>query len=295
MVLRFAAVFLELFLTGAPFVFSAGNVSIPRQPKIRSAAALVKDQRTGELLITKQADVAMPIASITKLMTAMVVLDAHLDMDELITIEEADKDTLRNSHSHLFVGTQLTRGQALLLALMASENRAARALGRTYPGGIDALVTAMNEKARALDLPETKFEDPAGLSDGNVSSAKDLSRLVEAASRYPRICADTTQAETTIQLGRRRLHFVNTNSLVRDHRWQISLSKTGYLEDAGRCLVMQTELGQRPVLIVLLNSIGKYTRFADANRIKQWIEGPPKSRKAKRSTVRSRNRRVNRI
>jgi D-alanyl-D-alanine endopeptidase (penicillin-binding protein 7) len=243
----------------------------------------VKDQRSGEFLVYKQADVAMPIASLTKLMTAMVVLDAHLDMDKVITIEEADKDTLRNSHSHLFIGTQLTRREALLVALMASENRAARALGRTFPGGVPALVRAMNEKAKALGLSETRFEDPAGLSDGNVSSAHNLSKLVEIACGYPLIGMYSTQPETTIQSGRRRqLRFVNTNALVRNPRWQIGLSKTGYIEEAGRCLVMQTQLAQRPVLMVLLNSTGKNTRLGDANRIRQWLEGPKPSHKSRK-------------
>jgi len=291
MALRFGMAFLGLLLAGSFLNLPAGLVSIPRLPQLRSAAVLVKDQRTGEFLISKQANVSMPIASITKLMTAVVILDARLDMDEFITIEEADKDTLRNSHSHLLVGTRLTRREALLLALMASENRAARALGRTFPGGVEAIVEAMNEKARTLALAETRFEDPAGLSDGNVSSAQDLGRLVDMACRYPLIGTLSTQTETTIQSGRRRLHFVNTNALVRSPRWQIGLSKTGYLEDAGRCLVMQTHLAQRPILIVLLNSTGKNTRLGDANRIKQWIEGPkPLQKPRKQRTHSTRNR-----
>jgi D-alanyl-D-alanine endopeptidase (penicillin-binding protein 7) len=190
------------------------------------------------------------------------------------------------------VGTRLTRRDALLLALMASENRAARALGRTFPGGIIALVSAMNEKARVLELSEARFEDPAGLSDGNVSSARDLIRLVDMACRYPLICAYSTQAEMTLQNGRKQLHFVNTNALVRNNRWQIGLSKTGYIEEGGRCLVMQTQLAQRPILIVLLNSTGKNTRLADANRIKQWMEGSqsaPKPRKQRAHVSRNRS------
>ncbi len=274
MTLRFRIVLLGWMLLGFSLSLSAGSIPTTRLPKLRSAAVLVKDQRSGEFLVSKQADVAMPIASLTKLMTAMVILDAHLDMDKVITIEEADKDTLRNSHSHLFIGTQLTRREALLVALMASENRAARALGRTFPGGVQALVRAMNEKAKALGLSETRFEDPAGLSDGNVSSAHNLSKLVESACGYPLIGMYSTQPETTIQSGRKQLRFVNTNALVRNPRWQIGLSKTGYIEEAGRCLVMQTQLAQRPVLMVLLNSTGKNTRLGDANRIKQWLEGP---------------------
>jgi serine-type D-Ala-D-Ala endopeptidase (penicillin-binding protein 7) len=289
---RFVAAVLGLFLTCVPADVFAGSIPSTRVPRLGSAAVLVQDQRTGEFLLAKQTETAMPIASITKLMTAIVVLDAKLRMDEVITIESADIDMLRHSHSHMPVGTQLTRRDAMLIALMASENRSAHALGRTYPGGVPALVAAMNEKARALGLDETRFDDPTGLSDRNVSSAQDLSRLVDTACRYPEICAFTTTAEATLQHGRKRLHFVNTNALVRNPRWQIGLSKTGYIEEGGRCLVMQTQLGQRPVLIVLLNSTGKNTRLADANRIKTWMEGSskpsekiskPKTRKTRRS------------
>ncbi len=278
---RFSAA-LICFFAGLTLNLYAGSIPTARLPKLGSAAVLVKDQQTGEFIVAKQAEVAMPIASITKLMTAMVILDARLDLNESITIEESDKDRLRNSHSHLLIGTNLTRRDALLLALMASENRAANALGRTYPGGVQALVRAMNGKAQALALTNTKFEDPAGLSDGNVASARDLSRLVAAACRYPLICAFSTQPEATIRSGRRQMQFANTNALIRNHRWQIGLSKTGYIEEAGRCLVMQTQLAQRPVLLVLLNSTGKNTRLGDANRIKQWMEGAQPSRKVRR-------------
>jgi serine-type D-Ala-D-Ala endopeptidase (penicillin-binding protein 7) len=257
------------------FVFNcAGAVSpiVPRVPQLRSAAAIVQDQNSGEFLLAKQSDIAMPIASITKLMTAMVVLDADLDMNSVITISESDKDFLRHSHSRLPVGMKLSLNESMLLALMASENRAAYALGRAYPGGVGALVKAMNQKARKLGLQDTRFEDPTGLSEGNVSSAKDLSRLVDAAYRYPTICRCTTQSDVTIRHGRRQLSFRNTNPLVRSSRWQIGLSKTGYIEEGGRCLVMQAQLAQRQVLIVLLNSEGRNTRVGDANRIKRWME-----------------------
>jgi serine-type D-Ala-D-Ala endopeptidase (penicillin-binding protein 7) len=296
MALRFRLAFLGLLSSCFCLHLQAASIPTNHPPQLRSAAALVKDQQTGEFLLAKQAGAAMPIASITKLMTAMVVLDAKLDLDEVLTIVEADKDTLRNSHSHLPVGTRLTRREALLLALMASENRAARALGRTFPGGIMELVSAMNDKARALELSDTKFEDPAGLSDGNVSSASDLSRLVDAASRYSLICSFTTQAEATIQSGRKKLQFANTNALIRNSRWQIGLSKTGYIEEGGRCLVMQTQLAQRTVLIVLLNSTGKNTRLADANRIKQWMEGSQTSPKPRKQHAHaSRNHTPNRV
>jgi D-alanyl-D-alanine endopeptidase (penicillin-binding protein 7) len=233
----------------------------------------VEDQMTGECLIQKQAEAIMPIASITKLMTAMVVLDAKMDLKESITISSEDVDTLRHSHSHLPVNTLLTRGDALLLALMASENRSAHALGRTYPGGLGAFVAAMNTKAQSLGLIETHFIDPAGIHCGNVSSAKDLARMVDAAYHYSIIRKYTTCKKTSIRLDRRTLQFHNTNHLIGNPRWQIGLSKTGFIDEAGRCLVMQSQVAKRPVLIVLLDSQGKLTRYGDANRIKQWLEG----------------------
>jgi len=292
---RFVTAVLGLFLICCSVDLNAASIPSSRVPKLHSAAAIVQDQRTGEFLLSKKAETAMPIASITKLMTAMVVLDSKLDMDQVITIEEADKDMLRHSRSHLPVGTQLTRREALLIALMASENRAAHALGRTYPGGVSAVVRAMNEKARVLGLSETKFDDPTGLSDLNVSSAQDLSRLADIACHYPQICAFSTQPEVTLQYRRKRLRFVNTNTLVRNPRWQIGLSKTGYIEEGGRCLVMQTLVAQRPVLIVLLNSTGKNTRFADAKRIKDWMENSGSPKKAKKPSTHRRTRRTRRV
>jgi serine-type D-Ala-D-Ala endopeptidase (penicillin-binding protein 7) len=282
MAFRVVIVFLGLFCIGFPNNLQAVSIPVSRPPQLRSAAVLVKDMLTGESLIVKQADIAMPIASITKLMTAMVILDARLDMNEVLTIEETDKDTLRNSHSHLYVGTQLTRREALLVALMASENRAAHALGRAFPGGIAAFVKAMNEKAHTLVLNETRFADPTGLSEKNVSSARDLSRLAIAAGKYPEICAFTTTSKATIPSGKKQRQYVNTNTLVGSSRWKINLSKTGYIEEAGRGLVMQARVAQRPLLIVLLNSVGKNTRIGDANRIRQWLEGPPSSTKARK-------------
>jgi len=288
--MRLRVLVVLLLCAGICCNLQAGSLPTDRIPKLGSAAALVKDMRSGELLLTKQADTAMPIASITKLMTAMVVLDARLDMEERITIQEADKDTLRHSQSRLPVGTQLTRGETLLVALMASENRAANALGRTFPGGTMAMVRRMNEKAAALRLFDTKFEDPAGLSDGNVSSAKDLSRLLEAALQYPLSCEYSTQPDAVIQNGKKMLHFSNTNALVFNSRWHIGLSKTGYIEEAGRCLVMQTRMARRPVLLVLLNSAGKNTRLADANRIRQWMEGDKVGKPARLSKSRKKKR-----
>ncbi len=247
-------------------------VKAPRTLVLRSASALVEDQQTGECLVQKQAESVQPIASITKLMTAMVVLDAKMNHQESLTIEPEDVDTLRHSRSRLPVNSSLTRGNALLLALMASENRAAHALGRTYPGGLNAFVAAMNAKARSLGLVKTHFVDPTGISDSNVSSARDLARMVDAASRYRLIREYTTCKETTISLGHRTRQFHNSNRLVGNPHWQIGLSKTGFINEAGRCLVMQSHVSQRQVLIILLDSQGKLTRYGDANRIKQWME-----------------------
>jgi serine-type D-Ala-D-Ala endopeptidase (penicillin-binding protein 7) len=247
-------------------------VKAPRNLVLRSASALVEDQQTGECLVQKQAEAVQPIASITKLMTAMVVLDAKLNLQESLTIEHEDVDTLRHSRSRLPVNSSLTRGNALLLALMASENRAAHALGRTYPGGLDVFVAAMNLKARSLGLVKTHFVDPTGISDSNVSSARDLARMVDAASRYRLIREYTTCKETTISLGHRTRQFHNSNRLVGNPHWQIGLSKTGFINEAGRCLVMQSHMSQRQVVIILLDSQGKLTRYGDANRIRQWME-----------------------
>jgi D-alanyl-D-alanine endopeptidase (penicillin-binding protein 7) len=206
-------------------------------------------------------------------MTAMVVLDANMELEESLTIEHEDMDRLRHSHSGLPIGAELTRRDALLIALMASDNRSAHALGRTYPGGPDACITAMNAKAQALGLTETHFEDTTGLSSGNVSSARDLVRLVDTAYQYSLIREFTTCKKTTIYSGRHILKFCNTNRLIQNPRWQIGLSKTGFIASAGRCLVMQAHVAQRHLIIVLLDSQGKLTRVGDANRIKHWLEG----------------------
>jgi len=231
------------------------------------------DQETGELLFQKQTEAVLPIASITKLMTAMVVLDAQIDLEESITIEPTD--VVRYRPSRLPVGTHLSRENALLLTLMASENRAAHALGRTYPGGSEAFVIAMNAKAKSLGLSNTSFEDTSGLSSGNTSSAQDLALMVDAAYQYSLVREFTTREDATIHSGRRTLEFHNTNRLIQNPRWQIGLSKTGFTNKAGRCLVMQVSVAQRSLLIVLLDAQGKRTRFADANRIKKWMERQP--------------------
>jgi serine-type D-Ala-D-Ala endopeptidase (penicillin-binding protein 7) len=260
---------------------SVSTIRVPQKLVVRSASVLVEDQQTGQPLFQKQAAAVVPIASITKLMTAMVVLDAQIDLQETITIEPADVDTLRHSGSRLPVGTCLTREEAMLLALMASENRAAHALGRTYPGGLGTFAAAMNAKAASLGLTDTHFEEPTGLSSGNVSSAHDLARMVDAAYGYPLVREFTTRPEAVIRSGRRTVGFRNINRLIGNQRWQIGLSKTGFINEAGSCLVMQAQVAERAVLIVLLDAQGKLTRFADANRIKQWLEGPPAPRKRK--------------
>lgn len=253
-------------------------VHIQKKPQkliLRSHSALVQDQLTGECIIQKNAEAVMPIASITKLMTAMVVLDSKLDLREMLVIERDDVDTLRHSRSRLPVGTQITRGDALLMALMVSENRAAHALSRAYPGGTPAFVAVMNAKSRTLGLTDTRFVDPTGLSGENISSARDLAKMVAAACDYPLIRKNSTCDEASIESGRYRRLIHNTNILVKNRRWRIGLSKTGYLGEAGRCLVMQARVAGRPVLIVLLDAQGKYTRIGDANRIKQWMETRP--------------------
>jgi serine-type D-Ala-D-Ala endopeptidase (penicillin-binding protein 7) len=243
-----------------------------RAPALKSQAALVVDQDSGEILLGKNADSKLPIASLTKLMTAIVTLDADLDPEEPVTITKADVDRLRGSHSRLQVGTTLTRDEMLHLALMASENRAASAVANSYPGGKDACVLAMNLKAQLLGMSGTRFEDGTGLSGRNVSTAQDLAKLVQAAHAYPKIREFTTSTSYQVKIGRRMMRFGNTNNLTRSSRWEIGLSKTGYIAEAGRCLVMQVTLAGRSIIIVLLDSWGKYTRVGDATRIRQWLE-----------------------
>ena len=253
-------------------VSTAGFARELRQPALKSQAALVVDQQSGEILLGKNMESKLPIASLTKLMTAIVTLDAELDPDEPVTISKADVDRLRGSHSRLQVGTMLTRDELLHLALMASENRAASAITSSYPGGKDSCVLAMNLKAQLLGMSGTRFEDGTGLSGRNVSTAQDLAKLVQAAHAYPKIRDYTTSTSYQVKIGRRAMRFGNTNNLTRSSRWDIGLSKTGYIAEAGRCLVMQVTLAERSIIIVLLDSWGKYTRVGDATRIRQWLE-----------------------
>lgn len=240
---------------------------------LSSNAAMVLDQATGAVLFEKNAGAVLPIASITKLMTAMVALDARPDLEETMVIDDADVDTSKGTHSRLKVGTQLQREDMLRLALMSSENRAASALARYYPGGMPAFVAAMNAKAAALGLHDTRYYDSTGLNAGNVSSARDLVRMVGAAARYPLIREFSTTAEYMVDVGGRPRQFHNTNPLVANADWQIGVSKTGYIRESGKCLVMQAWLKSKSLIIVLLDSAGRYTRVADAARIKKWLEG----------------------
>jgi len=245
----------------------------PRKLFLRSHIAMVYDARDNEVIIDRSANKKVPIASVTKLMTAMVLIDAQLPMDESITIVSADKDRLRYSKSRLPFGTTLTRADLLLLALAASANRAAVALARTYPGGNQAFVAAMNRKAASLGFKKTKFADAAGLRNENISTATELVQLVDAASQYPLIRAlTTTQEDSVVDANTGKVFkFRNTNRLVRKDNWEISLSKTGFTSEAGNCLVMKITIGERPLILVLLNSWGKLSKYGDSNRIKKWL------------------------
>jgi serine-type D-Ala-D-Ala endopeptidase (penicillin-binding protein 7) len=260
-----------------PAEFSDGRLALG------SSSALVLDFDSGRPVYEKNSNAVVPIASISKLMTAMVILDAHQDMNEVISIDDADVDYLKSTRSRLRVGVTMTRDTAMLLALMSSENRAAHALARNYPGGLSAFMVAMNRKARQLGMSSTSFEEPTGLSSNNVSTAHDLALMVKAAYNYPKIRECSTTAEAQVDLGGRVIQFNNTNALVKNSQWEIGLSKTGYISEAGRCLVMQAKVADKPVVIVLLDSAGKMTRVGDANRIKRWMERADASTSMRRS------------
>ena len=248
------------------------NGPVGSHPGLHSHAALLLDMQNGEALYQKNATQIVPIASITKLMTAMVMLDANLPMNEEFYITDDDVDTLKGSRSRLAVGTQLTRQEALVLALMSSENRAAHALGRNYPGGITAFVAAMNRKAQELGMTNTRFLDPTGLNSGNVSTARDLAKMVTAASKYAPIREASTTSEAKFDVRGRLQEYRNTNPLVRSDSWDIGVTKTGFIREAGKCLVMQAKVNNRPMVFVLLDSEGSMTRVGDANRLKKWAE-----------------------
>ncbi|MDP2868086.1 MAG: D-alanyl-D-alanine endopeptidase [Methyloversatilis sp.] len=241
-------------------------------PNVKSASVLVQDQISGEVLFERNSDAVVPIASITKLMTAMVALDARPALDEVLVVSEEDIDQLKNTRSRLLIGTRLTREEMLHLALMSSENRASSALSRHYPGGQRAFIAAMNKKAIELGLAYTRFFDSTGLDPHNVSSARDLAKMVAASSTYPLIREFSTTRDGSFAVKGKTLHFNNTNALVSSSDWEIALQKTGFTNEAGKCLVMQAWLNQKPVVIVLLDSWGRLTRIGDANRIRRWVE-----------------------
>jgi D-alanyl-D-alanine endopeptidase (penicillin-binding protein 7) len=241
-------------------------------PKLKSSSVLIVDQSDSSILFSRHSDVAAPIASITKLMTALVVLDAKQPLDEPLEITQAERDLPKSNFSRLTAGTVLTRGDLMHLALMSSENVAAHTLGSNYPGGLPAIVDAMNVKAAALGMTSAHFVDPTGLSSENVASPEDLSKLVIAASRNATIREYSTDQRYTVRVHRHLVEFHNTDNLVANPTWNIIVQKTGYISEAGKCLVMEAVIKGRNVVIVLLDSLGKYTRVADAKRVKSWME-----------------------
>lgn len=248
-------------------------------PSLDSNAALIMNANTGRMVYGKNAARRTPIASITKLMTAMVVLDANLPMDQPITITSADVDTIKKSSSRLEIGTTLSRYDTLWLALMSSENRAAHSLARTYPGGKGAFIAAMNRKARALGMRNTVFHDSTGLNKNNMSTAADLALMVQAAYRYPQIRQFSTSTEHDIvSASGRQLHYQNSNALVREGAWDIQLSKTGYIKEAGRCLVMVADVQNKPMVMVFLDAGAPSGRINDARNLKSWLERQPINR-----------------
>ena len=263
-------------LSGVPPLMSAGDLaglSLTRDPlDLKSNVALVLDQRSNEVLFEKNAAVALPIASITKLMTSLVVVEAGQDLEEQLLVTEDDIDREKFSHSRLRVGSQLSRSNMLHIALMSSENRAASALGRHYPGGLPAFVQAMNAKARELGMVNSRFADSTGLSSTNVSSARDLAKLVIAAHKHPLIRQYSTDSRYAVDPGGRMLQYRNSNGLIENPEWEIGLQKTGYISEAGRCLVMQVNIADRPIVMIFLDAKSKQSRLADADRIRKWLE-----------------------
>jgi serine-type D-Ala-D-Ala endopeptidase (penicillin-binding protein 7) len=262
-------VFTGLFLGILAFHISAKDAG---EPKLKSNSVFIVDQNDSSVLYSRHSDVAAPIASITKLMTALVVLDARQSLDEPLQITEADRDFPKSAFSRLSVGATLTRGDLMHLALMSSENRAAHALGNNYPGGMPAMVSAMNAKAAQLGMTNSHFVDPTGLSSLNVASPEDLSKLVIAASKNRTIREYSTDKNYAVRVHRHLVEYHNTDNLVANPTWNIIVQKTGYIAEAGKCLVMAAVIEGRSVVIVLLDSLGKYTRVADAKRIKVWME-----------------------
>ena len=270
-IVAFAAL-AAMFALGIGFAQAKGPAKDGEALVLRSSVALVQDAASGETLVAKNPDAPVPIASITKLMTALVILEHQVDLRQRVVISEEDTDTVKGTRSRLRTGSVFTRDELLLLALMSSENRAAAALGRTFPGGTAAFVAEMNLRAKTLGMADTRFVDSSGLSPGNVSSAVDLARLIEAAHRHPLIREYSTRESATVSVFGREQGYRNTNGLVRSENWNIGLSKTGYISEAGRCLVMRVRVASRELIVVLLDSWGKYSRIGDANRIRKWLE-----------------------
>lgn len=239
---------------------------------LHSSVALVVDQETNEVLYRKNDHAVLPIASLTKLMTGLVISEANLPMDERIAITQADVDTEKGSSSRLAVGTVLSRGELMHLSLMSSENRAAHALGRTFPGGLDVFVARMNQSARMLGMTDTRYVEPTGLSSRNQSSASDLAVLASAAYKDPMLREWSTSHGREVDVGRRTLQYNNTNRLVKSPQWDIGLQKTGYISEAGQCLVMQAQVAGRNLIMVFLDSAGKLSRIGDAERVRKWLE-----------------------
>ena len=251
---------------------SSGFLERRDVPNLSSAAFVVANHRTGEVISERNGNRVMPIASLTKLMTALVVLDANLRLNEMLTVTNADIDRIKGTGSRLAIGSKLSRAEMLHIALMSSENRAASALARHYPGGQRAFVEAMNAKARMLGMWNTRYADSTGLNPRNVSTAQDLAKLAAAAASYPLIRQYSTDQQSYVRTNKRQLHYLNSNRLIREGQWEFTLSKTGYIREAGRCLVMGTKVNREPVIMVLLNAETTNDRVADAKRIKTWLE-----------------------
>ena len=272
-IIRIGLLLAGIILTSLHLQASSSNfTNLKGSPELRSASALVIDA-SGNVIYGKDVDAVRPIASITKLMTAIVVLEAGQDLEEKITVTKADRDVVQLTGSRLEYGAKLSRREMILLAIMSSENRAASALGRNWPGGLDAFVTRMNEKAKELNMSSSHFADPAGLRPENTSTANDLAKMAVAAYNYPLIreASTTTRLEVRPYASRGPLTYGNTNRLLKNKSWDIALSKTGYINEAGRCLVMRATIEGEPVSIVLLNSFGKLTPFGDSNRLRKWM------------------------
>ena len=251
---------------------SSGFLERRDVPNLSSAAFVVANHRTGEVISERNGNRVMPIASLTKLMTALVVLDANLRLNEMLTVTNADIDRIKGTGSRLTIGSRLSRAEMLHIALMSSENRAASALARHYPGGQRAFVEAMNAKARMLGMWNTRYADSTGLNPRNVSTAQDLAKLAAAAASYPLIRQYSTDEQSYVRTNKRQLHYLNSNRLIREGQWEFTLSKTGYIREAGRCLVLGTKVNREPVIMVLLNAETTNDRVADAKRIKTWLE-----------------------